>query len=191
MKRGECIISIIHVFSICLIALAFITCPVINAAERSDNSSTTTRYADWYESQYGSGPFGQTWMVGRYGPDYGIGEQGYTYQSYNPLTGSFVNYSSSGLGMGLGGPLLGYQGMFSPMAQISYGPFSYGQNPQVAPTPGWSTQGYTSGSAFGNYSNFYQAQPMFGLMGGLFGGLGYGGLGGFGWPMNVYYFGGF
>jgi hypothetical protein len=148
----------------------------------------TDRSAQWYQAQYGTGPLGQTWMMGSFGPDFGIGEQGVRYQSVDPLTGSFVSYSVTSPGMGIGGPFAGYGGMFSPAALASYGPFAYGNNPQPMPTPGYTSQGYTSGSAFGNNTNFYQIQPAFGLMGGLFGGLGFGlgglysGIGGWGFP---------
>lgn len=153
------------------------------------------RSAQWYESNYGTGPFGQTWMMGRFGPDIGIGEQGVTYQYTDPMTGSFVSYTNTGLGMGLGGPFAGYGGMFSPTALASYGPFAYGNNPQPMPTPGYTTQGYTSGSIFGPNTNYYSAQPSFlGLMGGLLGGYGGFGLGGlysgFG-GLGSYGFGGF
>ena len=162
---------LILLLSIALIFLFFLSFNV-RAADKNDN--TATRDAQWYQAQYGTNPLGGSWMMGRFGPDFGIGEQGYTYQYSDPLTGSYISYTTSGLGMGIGGPLLGYQGMFSQAAMQSYGPFAYGNNPMPASTFGWSTEGYTSGSAFGPYTNYYSAQPMMSLFG-LFGGYGFGG----------------
>jgi hypothetical protein len=82
--------------------------------------------------------------------------------------------------MGLGGPFAGYGGWDSPLGAISYGPYAYGNMPQITPTLGYSTQGYASGGLFGPQTSFYQAQPSFlGMFGGGFGGFG-GGFGGFG-----------
>lgn len=168
-----------------LFTLSIICSMHYSFAASDDDSSEPDRSASWYQAQYGTGPFGQNWMIGSFGPDYGIGEQGMRYQYTDPLTGSYVSYSTTGMGMGLGGPLAGYGGMFSPAAAISYGPFAYGNNPQPMPIPGYSTEGYTSGGLFSPNVNYYSAQPsllglmggMFGfggLYGGLYGGLGYG-----------------
>ncbi|MGA1842359.1 MAG: hypothetical protein ACMUIU_17220 [bacterium] len=97
----------------------------------------TDRSAQWYQAQYSTGPLGQTWMMGSFGPDFGIGEQGVRYQSVDPLTISFISYSITSPGIGIGGPFAGYGRMFSPAALASYGPFAYGNNPQPLPTLGY------------------------------------------------------
>lgn len=121
-------------------------------------------------------------LIGRFGPDVGIGEQGTIYRYSNPLTGQNFTYSSTGIGLGLGGPFLGYGGMFSPVAGASYGPFAFGQIPIVGPTPGYDTTGYISGNLWGQNTSFYQARinPFAAV---LFGGLG--GFSGFG--LNSYF----
>jgi hypothetical protein len=97
------------------------------------------------------------------------------------------------MGMGVGGPLAGYGGMFSPLAEISYGPYAYGQNPTAQSTFGWDTKGSLSGSLFTGSSQYYQAQAnpfaqmILGFSGMLGGGLGYGGIGyGGGWGPTSY-----
>ncbi|MEW5800893.1 MAG: hypothetical protein AB1847_02205 [bacterium] len=177
-----------------IIAFSFFFCLVISSftlpgicAETGENSSVS-RNANWYETQYGTSPFGGTWIMGQFGPDIGYGEQGVSYQYSDPLTGSYVSYMSTGMGMGLGGPFVGYGGMYSPVAAQSYGPYANGNNPQIQPTPGWSTKGYSSGNLFGQSTNYYQAQPaLFGL--GLYGLGGYG-LGGYS-SLGLYGLGGY
>jgi hypothetical protein len=139
-------------------------------------TSDPTRQAAWYQVNYGSNAFGGTFLYGQYGPDVGIGEQGTIYRYSNPLTGMYVSYQSTGIGTGIGGPLLGYGGMFSPVAEASYGPFAYGQIPTVASSPGFDTSGFLFGNLWGQGVNYFQSQynPYAGLLFGL------GGLGGFG-----------
>jgi hypothetical protein len=144
------------------------------------------RQADWYKVNYGTDASGGTILIGQYGPDVGIGEQGTVYQYANPLTGQFVSYRTTDIGVGFGGPLLGYGGMFSPVAQASYGPFAYGQTPVVSPTPGFDTAGFLFGNLWGQNVNYYEARPnpFAGLLLGSFSGFGpsiaYGGLFGLG-----------
>jgi hypothetical protein len=141
-----------------------------------------TRTAQWHETQYGTNAWGGSWILGQFGPDVGMGEQGTYYQMSTP-GGGYVSYYSASPGMGYGGPMMGYGGMFSPVAQQSYGPYAGGGRPQVQQTPGYDTQGYVSGNLWGQSTNYYSAQPnpMFGLMMGLLGGFGgFGGFGGYG-----------
>jgi len=141
-----------------------------------------TRTANWYEVNYGTTSLGGTFLTGQYGPDIGIGEQGFVYQYSNPLTGQYISYQSSGIGYGVGGPYAGYGGQFSPVAQASYGPFAYGNTPTLSPTPGVNTSGYLYGNLWGQNTNYYSAQydPFAGL---LFSGLGsFGGSFGAGFP---------
>jgi len=188
---GRLIKIIILCVSLCLIA----DFAAINGRCAENDDSNVSRNADYYNVQYGTSPFGGTWTMGQYGPDVGIGEQGYQYQYSDPLTGTFVSYSSSGIGAGLGGIWAGYNGMYSNVAQQSYGPYAYGNTPEVQPTVGWSTQGSTSGNLFGYNTNYYQAQPAtYGLMGGLLGGLGGyygGGYGLSGYGLSGYGLGGY
>ncbi|MGA1790517.1 MAG: hypothetical protein ACMUIM_03445 [bacterium] len=133
-----------------------------------------SRQAAWYEVNYASDAFGGTFLIGQYGPDIGIGEQGSVYQYSNPLTGQYVSYQSTGIGSGVGGALLGYGGMFSPVAQQSYGPFAYGQSPTVSASPGYDTQGYLFGNLWGQNVNYFASQynPFAGLLLGGFGSFG-------------------
>ncbi len=168
--------SIILLLSICMIVAAMGISVVRAAVDEGDN---VDRSAAWYQTQYGTSPWGGTWMTGQYGPDVGMGQQGMVYQYQDPMTGSFVSYSTTGMGMGMGGPFAGYGGWDSALGPISYGPFAYGNVPQVMPTPGYGTQGSASGGLFGPQTSYYQAQP--GLMWMLSGGLGsFGGFGGYG-----------
>ena len=139
-------------------------------------TSDPTRGAAWYQVNYGSDAYGGTFLSGQFGPDVGIGEQGTIYQYSNPLTGAYVSYQSTGIGAGVGGPLLGYGGMFSPVAEASYGPFAYGQTPNVSPSLGFDTRGFLYGNLWGQGVNYFEAQynPFAGMLFGL------GGLGGFG-----------
>ena len=166
---------------------AFLAISHVRAEE--DSSNTSDRTAAWYNTQYGTTQWGGTWMRGQFGPDVGIGQQGSVFQYTDPMTGAYVSYSSTGLGMGAGGLFAGYGGWDSPLAAISYGPFAYGNTPQVMPTFGWNTQGSASGGLWAPQTSFYQAQPGLTWMlgGGLFGLGGFGGFGGFG----GYPFGGF
>jgi len=172
----EKVAAIVAIMSILMFALFVASSPVL--AQDPDRS------ASWHETQYGTNAWGGTWMLGQFGPDVGYGEQGTVYQYTDPMSGTYVSYSSTGMGMGLGGPLMGYGGMFSPVAQASYGPYAGGNRPQVGSTPGYDTQGYLSGSLWGPNVSMYQSQynPMAGMMFGLMGmlGGGYGGYGGFG-----------
>ena len=193
MIKARLRMCVVLLLSVCLVAV-FLLAPSIHA--ENNDSKHNNRSSAWYQSQYGTNPWGGTWMMGQFGSDIGYGEQGMTYQYSNPSTGSFVSYSSTGLDMGMGGVFAGYGGMFSPLATASYGPFAYGNDLQPTSTFGWSTQGSMSGSVFGPSTSYYMAQPSsFGLMGGLFGGFGgFGGLlpgisyGGF--PISGYGLGG-
>jgi hypothetical protein len=156
----------------------------------SNDDSDIDRNASWHETQYGTDAFGGTWMLGQFGPDVGYGEQGMIYEYSDPMNGTYVSYQSTDMGMGFGGPLMGYGGMFSPIAEASYGPYAGGNRPQVQATPAWDTQGYVSGDLWGNNTNAFQAQynPMAGFMFNLAGmfGTGFGGYGGLfgGAPVN-------
>jgi len=168
--------TIILLLSVCLI----ITIMSISRAQAYVDPNT--RAASWNQTQTLTTPWGATGLIGRFGPDFGYGEQGTVYQYRDPYTGSYISYSNTGMGMGLGGPLMGYGGMYSGLGAASYGPYAYGGSPQVQPTPGWATQGYASGGLFSPQTSFYQAQPgLFGMLGtslGGFGGLDLGGFGG-------------
>lgn len=153
------------------------------------------RQAAWHQTEWSTDEWGGTWMKGSFGPDWGMGEQGQVMEYSNPMTGMYVSYKTSGMGMGMGGPFAGYGGMFSPVAEASYGPYAWGGQPQIQSTPGWQTRGYVSGDLWGQSTSYYQAQPnifamgiqsMLGGLGGMFGGwggfpgynYGYGGYGG-------------
>ena len=161
--------------SVCLI-FAIMNVPRVRAEEEETEAE---RYAAWYQAQYGTTPWGGTSMIGYFGPDYGIGEQGMVYQFQDPLTGSYVSYSQTGMGAGMFGVFGGYGGWNSPTAAMSYGPFAYGQTPQVMPTLGYGSQGYQSGSLLGPNTSYYSAQnPLMWMLGGginNFYGTGYGG----------------
>jgi hypothetical protein len=173
----------ILVLSIFLLATVFGSTLAIADEEEPDRS------ASWHETSYQTDAWGRTWVVGQFGPDVGYGEQGSIYEYTDPTTGTYVSYSNTSMGMGAGGPLMGYGGMFSPVAQASYGPYAGGNRPSVGSTFGYDTQGYLSGSLWGNNTSYFQAQPnpmaqmMFGLGfgGGGYGysGTGYGGFGGY------------
>jgi hypothetical protein len=158
------------------------------AIAADDDDDEPSRSASWHETSYQTDAWGRTWTIGQFGPDLGYGEQGSIYEHRDPTTGAYISYSSTSMGMGAGGPMMGYGGMFSPLAEVSYGPYAGGGRPNVGSTPGYDTQGYLSGSLWGNNTSYYEARPnpmaqmMFGLMGGGFGGFGGygGGYGGFG-----------
>jgi hypothetical protein len=96
-----------------------------------------------------------------YGPDIGVGETGYGYTQTDPWTGTTVTYSTTGIGTGVGGPLAGYGGMYSPLASESYGIFAGGATPQynVNPKYGYNTQLSTSGSLLGPSSTYTASTP--------------------------------
>ncbi len=179
----------IYIFSL-LLVVAFLT---FNTARAQIQTSEPNRGAAWHQTNYGTDAWGGTWLIGQFGPDIGVGEQGVVYEYVNPTTGSFVSYRSTEIGFGLGGPYLGYGGLFSPVATASYGPYAYGQTPNVAPTPGYDTFGHVSGNLWGQNTSYYRAQinpfAMI-LLGGLTGG--YGGFGGSlgygGFGINPYVF---
>ncbi len=130
-----------------------------------DTDDMTDRYADWYNVETNTTAWGATETYGRFGPDYGIGEEGYRYEYSDPMTGSYTSYSSTSMGSGLMGGLLGYQGMYSQNASNIYGPYAYGNEYQASPTWGWDTQGSTYGDAWGRNYNYSNAQPNFYAMG--------------------------
>jgi hypothetical protein len=178
----------LSILTILILAVFLLTNVLGTSLVRADEEPE--RDASWHETEYGTDAWGGTWLSGRFGPDVGYGEQGQVFEYTNPGTGMYVSYSSTGMGMGLGGPMLGYGGMFSPVAQASYGSYAGGGRPNVQATPGYDTQGYLSGNLWGQNSSFYQARynpmagflfGMAGLLGGGYGGFGgYGGYGGFG-----------
>lgn len=181
------VIFLLSIYLICTFLIAFHV-----LGDEENGSETGTKTAAWYNFRYGSNLFGGTWKIGQYGPDIGLGEQGIDVQFQIPF-GGYVSYRSTGLGMGLGGPLMGYGGMFSPLASTSYGPYAYGGNPQIQSTTGWGTEGIMAGSLFGPNINYYAAQPgIMGLLFGMFGGglyPGFGAYGGLG--LGGFGFGGF
>jgi hypothetical protein len=172
MKRKRLSAIIIILLSFCLIATFFTFSDVYANGEDDDGART----AAWYTTQYGTGPLGQTWMIGRFGPDVGYGEEGFRYEYRDPASGVFVSYQNTGLGVGLCCPFAGYGGRYSSLGALSYGPYALGGEPQVQPTLGWSTTGAITGGLFQPQTSFFQAQPFLGLFGGF---SGFGGLGGY------------
>ena len=168
----------LNVSAILLIAFFFIF--IVFSYTDVMAQSEPNRNAQWYQAYYGSDSLGGTFLRGEFGPDVGIGEQGFVYQYSNPLTGQYVSYQSSGIGYGVGGPLVGYGGQFSPVAEASYGPFAYGNIPTVSPTPGVNTRGFISGDLWGRNTSYYEAQYdpfasfLLGALGGYGGGFGAG-----------------
>lgn len=149
------------------------------------------RQADLYKRWTETTPWGGTMQRWQIQPDYGWGEMGEGYQYVDPSSGTMVMYQSTSMGMGII-PSYEYGGMYSPLAQVSYGPFQYGNIPGMQSTPFAWSKGYEEGSIFGQ-TQAYQYQPMispFGLMGGgLMGGVGLGSLGALGGTGNIYGFG--
>jgi hypothetical protein len=117
------------------------------------------RGSDYYETQVVTDAYGGTLLTGQFGPDVGIGEQGTIYKYTDPRTGTVVSYSTTNMGVGLGGVAAGYGGMYSPYAQGSYGMFAGGNQPTAQATPGLNTQQYQSGNIFGQNTQFSQATP--------------------------------
>ena len=171
-----------HLFKLFLVGFVALCLVIGNlgriARAETDDDDDDDRQAAWHQTQTGTNPWGGTWISGRFGPDVGYGEQGSYYSYQDPMSGNFITYSQVGMGMGMGGPLMGYGGWNSPLAGISYGPYAGGNMPQMNPTPGWSTQGYYSGGLFSPQISYTSGQynPIAGLFMGLLGG----GLGGWG-----------
>ncbi|MGA1839477.1 MAG: hypothetical protein ACMUIU_02540 [bacterium] len=174
----------LNVLAILIAAIFILTTAFGSSLAIAADDDEPSKSASWHETTFQTDAWGRTWTVGQFGPDVGYGEQGSIYEYTDPMSGAYISYSSTSMGVGAGGPMMGYGGMFSPLAQISYGPYAGGGRPQVQSTPGYDTMGYLSGSLWGNNTSYYQAQPnfmaqmMFGLGGfggGLFGGGGYGG----------------
>jgi hypothetical protein len=171
----------LNVLTILIVAIFILTTAFGSSlAIAADETEEPDRSASWHETTFQTDAFGRTWTVGQFGPDVGYGEQGTMYEYTDPMSGAYVSYSSTSMGTGAGGIMAGYGGMFSPLAQASYGPYAGGGRPQVESTWGYDTQGYLSGSAWGNNTSYYQAQPNFmaqmmlgfGGFGGLLGGYG-------------------
>ena len=136
-----------------LVSMFFVCLPFGLAAE-------SDRQAQWYRTDWVTGPLGQVTMIGTYGPDPGFfGEQGTIIKQFNPLTGSYTVLQFEGMGVN-GFPLFGYGGKYNPViGPASYGPYFAGAQPFIAPTPGWITQGSVGGSLWG-YSQYYNAVSL-------------------------------
>jgi hypothetical protein len=131
--------------------------------EGETGSEEGDRTASWYQRDTITSGWGATIDVGAYGADYGYGETGYTYSYTDPLTGQYVSYQTSGMGMGtIPAPV--YGGMYSALGAQSYGPYSGGQQPTVQPTYGWDTQSSVSGSALGQSSQYTSGSPNYTAM---------------------------
>lgn len=125
-----------------------------------------TRTAAWYQSDTATNAFGGVMTQWQFGPDVGYGETGQGYSYTDPLTGAYVSYQSSGMGMG-SVRLPVYGGMNSQFGAASYGPWAGGQQYQPQATPGYDTQTSFGGDAFGTQYNYSQGQPNYAAMTGF------------------------
>jgi hypothetical protein len=124
----------------------------------SGNDSMVIRNADWFQDNVATTGWGGIMQQYSFGPDVGYGETGSGYSYYDPLTGTSVNYSTTGMGMGsIWAPV--YGGMGSALGSASYGPFVTGQAPTVTPTYGYDTQTSIAGNAFGQGYQYSTSRP--------------------------------
>ena len=173
MIKGKLAALLILLLSFCLLANLF--CIYDVCADSLDEYMK--RVQQWHQTEWKTGAFGSTEMIGRYGPDWGAGETGYVYEYKNPASGAYISYRFEGMGMGMGGMWAGYGGKYSPNTQAAYGPYWGGGSPNIQWMPGYDTQGYLEGSTWGPNINYYSARvnPMYSLMSGLFNIFGGGG----------------
>jgi len=122
------------------------------------SESDATRTESFFKSDSQTTAWGATFNQYQFAPDVGYGETGYGYEYTDPLTGAYVSYSTSGMGMGAV-PLPVYGGMNSQFAQASYGPYAFGQKPTTQATPGYDTQSSIGGDAFGTQYSYQTGTP--------------------------------
>lgn len=116
------------------------------------------RGSDFYQYDTQTTAWGGLLEQWQYGPDAGYGETGQGYTYYDPMTGQSVSMQTTGMGMGqLALPM--YGGMNSQLAQQSYGPFAYGNDPNPQTLPGQDTMTSMAGNAFGQGYQYAAAQP--------------------------------
>jgi len=130
----------------------------VGETEEENTAEEGTRTASWYQLDQGTTGWGGTMQQWSFGPDVGYGETGQGYSYTDPLTGRYVSYQTSGMGVGAV-PLPTYGGMNSQFGAASYGMFAGGNMPTTTATPGYDTQSSTAGDAFGQGYQYQTGAP--------------------------------
>ncbi|MBN2372486.1 hypothetical protein JXL19_01690 [bacterium] len=172
MIKGKLMALLIFMLPLCLLVNMF----CISNVYADSVEEYLNRVAQYHETIWNTNAWGGVQTIGRWGPDWGVGEQGFKYEYRDPTMGIYINYSSEGMGVGMGGIFAGYGGRYSPMSSAAYGPYWMGGSLDVSSTPGYDTQGYMSGSTWGPNTSYYRSQPnlAYSLISGIFNMFGYG-----------------